>query len=121
MSRRPDSPSPTHEWLLNPSGERELTENDAVLWTVILVAAMFDVVTTLVGLEVGLSEGNVIAIAFIETYGSPGIGGLKFAALVTLVLVWGQLPDRMATIALQGFATISLVVVALNAVTLLGV
>ncbi len=100
---------------------RDFPETHAVLWTVIIVAAVFDIVTTLVGLNVGLAEGNAVARAFIATYGTSGIGGLKFAALVILVVTWAVLPDRPATIVLAGFAIVSLTVVAVNALALMGV
>ena len=100
--------------------ERDMTESHAVLWSVVLVSAVFDILTTLVGLARGLEEGNVVARAFIETYGTPGLGGLKFAALVLLVVAWGLLSDRRATVVLAGFAVVSLFVVAANAATLAG-
>jgi hypothetical protein len=77
-------------------------------------------VTTIVGIGRGASEGNTVAHAFIETYGTPGIGLLKFSALVLVVGLWATLSDRHATVVLATFAVISLVVVALNAVTLAG-
>ena len=98
--------------------ERTLPESDAVLWTVVLLASVFDVVTTIVGLERGFAEGNAVARAFIDVYGTPGIGLLKFVALVIVVLAWWRLPERHGTTVLQGMASVSLVVVALNAVTL---
>jgi uncharacterized membrane protein len=101
--------------------ERALHESDAVLWTVVLLASVFDVVTTMVGLERGFAEGNAVARAFIHTYGTPGIGLLKFSALVVVVLSWALLPERYGTTVLQGMAVVSLVVVALNAATLAGV
>jgi hypothetical protein len=98
--------------------ERRLSESHAVLWAVVILSSLFDVVTTMVGLERGLGEGNAVARAFIETYGTPGIGLLKFSALVVVVLLWTWLDDQRATAVLAGFALVSLVVVALNAVTL---
>jgi hypothetical protein len=98
--------------------ERRLSESHAVLWTVVIVSTVFDVVTTLVGLELGLSEGNAVARAFLSTYGPLGIGALKFVALVVLVLTWARISDRQATLALAGFALVSLLTVALNAVSL---
>lgn len=98
--------------------ERALPESDAVLWTVVLLASVFDVVTTIVGLERGFAEGNAVAQAFIDTYGTPGIGLLKFVALVVVVVAWAALPERYGTAVLQGMAVVSLVVVALNALTL---
>ncbi|WP_299262871.1 DUF5658 family protein [Halorientalis sp.] len=99
--------------------ERDLPESHAVLWTVIIVAAAFDVVTTLAGLSAGFEEGNRVARAFIATYGEAGIGLLKFVALVVLVVTWHSLPDRAAELVLTGFATISVFTVGLNALTLL--
>lgn len=98
---------------------RQLPETDAVLWTVVLLAGMFDIVTTMVGLGIGLQEGNAIARAFIATFGMTGIGYLKFSAYVILAGVWFRLPDWQATITLAVFGVISLLVVALNAITLL--
>lgn len=101
--------------------QRPLPESEAVLWAVVILASIFDVVTTIVGLERGFAEGNAIARAFLETYGTPGIGLLKFSALVVVVLLWVALPERYGTAILQGMAVVSLVVVALNAATLAGV
>lgn len=97
---------------------RPLPESDAVLWSVVVLASVFDVVTTMVGLERGLAEGNVVARAFIETYGTPGIGLLKFSALVVVVLAWALLPERYGTTVLQATALVSLLVVLVNALTL---
>lgn len=97
---------------------RSLPESDAVLWAVVILASVLDVITTMVGLERGFAEGNAVARAFIEVYGSPGIGLLKFVALVVVVLAWALLPERYGTTVLQATAIVSLVVVALNVVTL---
>jgi uncharacterized membrane protein len=98
--------------------ERNLTESHAVLWSVIIVASVFDILTTITGLSNGLQEGNAVARAFIETYGTPGLGMLKFSALLLLLLTWAALPDRDAELVLTGFALVSLVTVVLNAMTL---
>jgi uncharacterized membrane protein len=97
---------------------RTLPESDAVLWTVVILGSVFDVVTTMVGIAQGFPEGNAVARAFIETYGTPGIGLLKFSALVVVVLGWALLPEKYGTVILQGMALVSLLVVALNAATL---
>jgi|GEM_PF-1265237 len=98
--------------------ERSLPESDAVLWTVVLLASVFDVLTTMTGLARGVAEGNAVAQAFLSAYGTPGIGLLKFSALVVVVVMWATLPDRYGVVVLQAFALVSLLVVALNAVTL---
>lgn len=84
----------------------------------VILASAFDVVTTVVGLERGFGEGNVVARAFVETYGTSGIGLLKFSALVVVALAWALLPERYGTAVLQAMAVVSLVVVASNAATL---
>jgi uncharacterized membrane protein len=100
--------------------ERRLSESHTVLWSVVICSSLFDVVTTMVGIEQGLAEGNAVARAFIQTYGTPGIGLLKFSALVLVVVSWAWFDDRRATAVLAGFAVVSLAVVALNALTLAG-
>lgn len=100
--------------------ERSLSASHTVLWAVVILASLFDVVTTVVGLEQGLGEGNAVARALIETYGTSGIGLLKFTALAVVVLAWAQFDDHRATAVLVGFAPVSLVAVALNAMTLAG-
>jgi uncharacterized membrane protein len=112
---------PDHSWtdgVGRVPSKRQLSENHAVLWTVVILASLFDVVTTMVGLGVGLAEGNAVARAFIDTYGAPGIGLLKFSALVLVVTLWALFDDHRATVVLAVFAVVSLVVVALNALTL---
>ena len=111
-------PSSDEESALVPRVERQLSESEALLWTVIVVAAVFDVLTTMRGLALGFEEGNVVARAFIDTYGGPGLGLLKFVALVVLVGAWWWLPERQATLVLAGFAVISLLTIALNVLTL---
>jgi hypothetical protein len=107
--------------LLGVPRKRDLTESQAVLWSVVIVASVFDVLTTITGLEHGLGEGNAVARAFIDTYGTPGVGLLKFVALVGLVVAWSRLPDREATVALAGFSVVAVLTIALNSLTLLGV
>lgn len=105
----------TFEAFLEP---RPLPEADAVLWTVVLVASALDVVTTMVGVASGLPEGNAVARAFMETYGTPGIGALKLVALALLVVAWHYLAEESARVVLAGFAVVTLVVVGLNTLTL---
>jgi hypothetical protein len=97
---------------------RPLPESDAVLWTVVIVGAAVDVVTTMVGVASGIPEGNAVAKAFMNTYGTPGIGALKLAALVVLALTWHYLNGESARLVLFGFALVTLVVIALNTLTL---
>jgi hypothetical protein len=98
---------------------KPLPETDALLWTIVIVGAILDVTTTIVGVGSGASEGNPVALAFLETYGTPGIGALKLVALVVLALTWHALEEQSARLALAGFAIVSLVVIVLNTLTLL--
>ncbi|WP_136689880.1 DUF5658 family protein [Halorhabdus amylolytica] len=99
---------------------RPLPEADAVLWTVVLVGSALDVVTTIVGVGRGIPEGNAVARAFMATYGTPGIGALKLIALLFLVVVWYYLEGESARLVLMGFALVTLLVSALNTLTLAG-
>jgi len=117
VGRDSSVPRGTSGWLPD---ERQLSESHTVLWTVVILSSLFDVVTTMVGIARGLGEGNAVARAFIETDGTPGIGLLKFSALLVVVVSWAWFDDCRATAVLTGFALVSLVVVALNAMTLAG-
>lgn len=66
----------------------------------------------------GAPGGNPVALALIDTYGTPGVGLVNFSALVVVVLLWATLPDRYATAVLSAFALVSLAVVGVNTVTL---
>ena len=106
--------------LLTLRRERRMTRSHAVLWSVILVATVLDILTTMVGLERGLREGNVVVRTLVETLGLPGLWLVKFAAMVWLVGGWALLSDRNAAIFLALFAVVTVATVAANVVTLLG-
>lgn len=97
---------------------RPLPETDAVLWAVVIVGAALDVTTTIVGVTAGFPEGGTVARAFMQTYGTPGIGALKLVALVALVVTWHYLESRSAQLVLVGFGLVTLLAAALNALTL---
>jgi len=97
-----------------------MTRTHAVLWTVVLVATVLDILTTMVGLERGLREGNVVVRAAVEALGVPGLWLVKFGAMVWLVGGWALLSDRNAAIFLALFAVVTVATVAANVVTLLG-
>lgn len=97
---------------------KPVPETDALLWTIVVVGAILDVTTTIVGVGSGVPEGNPVAQAFLETYGTPGIGALKLVSLVVLALTWHALEEQSARLALAGFALVSLVVTMLNTLTL---
>ncbi|WP_018258771.1 DUF5658 family protein [Halomicrobium katesii] len=110
----------SEESLLPVRREREMTGTHAALWSAILVATVLDVLTTMVGLERGLREGNAVVAAAIELLGLPGLWLVKFAAMVWLVGGWALLSDRDAAIFLGLFAAVTVATVVVNVVTLLG-
>jgi hypothetical protein len=101
--------------------EREMTRTHAILWGVVLVATVLDVVTTILGLERGLTEGNVVVGWLVETLGLPGLWLVKFGAMVWLVGGWVLLSDRNASIFLGLFATVTVATVVSNVFALLSI
>lgn len=116
----PDAPA-TRESRLDAPLARHMSETDAVLWSVVIVATVADVVTTISGLSLGLGEGNVVVREMIATLGLAGFWLVKFCALAALATGWALLPERKATAFLAVFALVTMGVVLSNAVTLLAV
>lgn len=98
-----------------------MSENDVVLWTVVLVATGGDVLLTLAGLAAGLQEGNVVVRTALAALGLPGFWLVKFLALCWLVVGWTLLPDRQGSAFLAIFALVTLAVVLNNALTILAI
>lgn len=97
-----------------------MTKTHAVLWTVVLVATVLDVLTTMAGLARGLEEGNPVVAAAVDALGLPGLWLVKFAAMVWLVGGWALLSDRNAAVFLGLFAVVTIATVVANVLTLLG-
>lgn len=75
---------------------------DHLLWSLVLLAAVGDVVLTLVGLSLCFTEANPVARAFIDATGHLGLVALKLGALVVLFAVYrfvGPLYRRTALVA----------------------
>jgi len=89
-----------------------------VLWTTVVVASVLDVLTTTIGLRRGFQEGNGVARVLVEAVGVPGFAGLKLAALIVLAVTWRRVDERQGYVALVGFGSVTVVVVALNVVTI---
>jgi len=67
------------------SGKLTAVDLEGLLWGVVALALLADIVTTFVGLQLGLSESNPAARGAIETYGVAGMLALKaFAVAVGL-------------------------------------
>lgn len=106
--------------LLTLRSERRMTRAHAVLWALILSTTVVDILLTMVGLNTGLREGNVIVAVLLAEFGLAGLWLVKFAAMVWLVGGWTLLNDRNAAIFLGLFAAVTAAVVVSNAVLLFG-
>jgi len=106
--------------LLTLRRRRRMTRTHAALWVAILCTTTADIVLTMVGLRVGLREGNVVVATMLAEFGLVGLWLVKFGAMVWLVGGWTLLDDRDAAVFLGLFAAVTAVVVASNAVLLFG-
>ncbi|WP_136689879.1 DUF5658 family protein [Halorhabdus amylolytica] len=88
------------------------------LWTTVFAASALDILTTAIGLRLGLSEGNALARGLVETLGTPGLAGLKLAALAVLAVTWYLVDERRGHAALAGFGGVTVIVVVVNIVTI---
>ncbi|CCQ33935.1 hypothetical protein HLRTI_002268 [Halorhabdus tiamatea SARL4B] len=90
----------------------------AVLWATVLAASATDVVTTTIGLQRGLAEGNALARTLVESFGIGGLAGLKLAALGVLAGTWYVVDERQGQAALAGFGGVTVIVVGCNVATI---
>lgn len=93
---------------------------ERLLWTLVVLTMVLDVVTTEIGLQQGLAEGNPVMASVI---GGAGIVGLVGAKLLALAVGAGArlcLPQYRFVIPL-GLATPGAVAVAINTTLLLTV
>lgn len=107
---------PSPEWSLlefGPTGR--MTRTHAALWAAILATTVADVILTLVGIERGLGEGNVVVRTMLAEFGLTGLWLVKFAAMCWLVAGWYLLADRNASIFLALFAAVTTAVAVYNA------
>lgn len=65
---------------------------ERVLWALVAFAFIGDVITTMVGLRLGLMESNGIVASSVDAYGVPGIVAIKTTA-VLIGLVCRRLLD----------------------------
>lgn len=114
------SRSDSDDALLTLRTERRMTRAHAVLWTLILSTTVADILLTMVGLNAGLREGNVVVGIMLAELGLAGLWLVKFAAMVWLVGGWTLLNDRDAAIFLGLFAAVTAAAVVSNAVLIFG-
>jgi len=61
---------------------------DHLLWSLVVAAAVGDVLLTFVGLSLCFTEANPVARAFLDTAGRFGLVGLKLSALAVLFAIY---------------------------------
>jgi len=88
---------------------------ERLLWVVVALALTADVVTTFVGLNLGLSESNPAARGAIEDHGLAGMLALKAVAVVVGLVCRPLLEQAYRPIVPAGLAVPWLVAAALNA------
>jgi hypothetical protein len=93
-----------------------MCRSHALLWGVILVTTVADILLTIIGLEAGYREGNVMIAAVLSEFGLAGLWLIKFAAMLWLVCGWLLLNDWNAAVFLGLFAVVTSAVVVSNAI-----
>lgn len=91
---------------------------ERLLWALVVVTMALDVVTTEIGLQYGLAEGNPVVASVIGGAGVAGLVGVKLLALAVGVGARLCLPQYRLVIPL-GLATPCVVAVTINTALLL--
>ncbi|KDE58343.1 hypothetical protein EL22_05490 [Halostagnicola sp. A56] len=89
-------------------------ELEGLLWVAVGAALIGDVVTTFVGLHLGLTESNPIAHGAIDGYGPAGMVGLKLVAVAVGIGCRSLLPAEYRPIVPAGLALPWLVAIGIN-------
>ncbi len=85
-------------------GLEEMDRLESMLWIVVALALMGDVVTTFVGLHLGLMESNPIARAAIDGWGVVGMLVLKAFAVGIALCCRPLLPSEYRVVVPAGLA-----------------
>ena len=96
---------------------RDVTSSDLerLLWVVVALALIADIVTTFVGLNLGLSESNPAARSAIEDHGVVGMLALKAVAVTVGLICRPLLEQPYRPIVPAGLAAPWLLAATLNA------
>ncbi|MFC6732183.1 DUF5658 family protein [Haladaptatus sp. GCM10025893] len=84
------------------------------MWFVVLSAMIADVLLTMYGLQLGLTEVNPVAVRAMELFGYAGLGLLKTVAIGIGLLCWFLTPPQYAPVVPVGLAAPSIVAVCIN-------
>jgi hypothetical protein len=96
-----------------------LGERETLVWTLAVLAALGDVVTTAYGLQVGLTEGNPVMHALIAQSGIMGLVGSKLLVIgLAFAIGTAVFDDNRRVVVPLGLAIPWLLVTATNAILL---
>ena len=82
----------------------ESTPLERILWILVFVSLVGDIVTTVIGLQLGLSESNPVARQAIDGFGIGGLLGLKLIAVGIAIACRPLLPVTYRPIIPAGLA-----------------
>ncbi|NKE35724.1 hypothetical protein GWG54_07805 [Natronococcus sp. JC468] len=102
-------------WLPEGTTPRAL---ERALWVLVVLSLVGDVVTTFVGLRIGLAESNPLARSVIYSHGLIGMLGLKGAAVGVGLACRPLLPSAYRAIVPAGLALPWAVAVGINLYTI---
>ena len=92
----------------------ETSDLERALWILVAISLVGDVVTTFVGLHIGLTEANPIARGAIDGYGLLGMLVLKASAVGVALVCRSMLPKAYTPIVPAGLALPWLAAVFIN-------
>lgn len=87
---------------------------ERLLWVLVIVVMGLDVLTTAIGLQYGLQEGNTVVLAAIESFGIAGLLLVKVAVIGFAAGVAYWVPDRVSPVIPLGLVLPTLIAVTTN-------
>lgn len=88
------------------------------LWAAVVAVVVGDLVSTMYGLGIGLTERNPVVAAVLADYGFAGLVALKGVTLASVGTAWLLLERHYGVAVLVGVALPQTVAVVVNAVTI---
>ncbi len=101
-------------WHQRLPGEVTPVDVERLLWVLVGLSLVGDVVTTFVGLHLGLSESNPVARSVIHSYGVVGMLALKGGAIAIALVCRPMLPRAYRAVVPAGLALPWTVAVCIN-------
>lgn len=95
-------------------GDAPSIDGERMLWGIVVIVMLLDVLTTAVGLGMGLHEGNTLVSAAIAAFGIPGLLLVKGIVLALAATVAVSIPDRVSPVVPLGLALPTTIAVTIN-------